>query len=79
MNVVKTISKTATGIVGVQGPYVRMRLRQRRTCVSETTEVFFQATWQQDGEKKKRTFAISVYGYARALQLAIEAREKAWK
>lgn len=72
----KTIAHSATGIVGVQGPYQRVRMRQRRTGIFSSVEVYFQATWQEDGAKRKQYFSINAYGFDRALELAIEARAK---
>lgn len=72
----KSIAHNATGIVGVQGPYIRQRHRQRKTCVSMTTEIYFQATWQDAGRKRKATFAVSVYGVEGALAAAQEARKR---
>jgi hypothetical protein len=75
----KTIAHNQTGIVGVQGPYIRQRHRQRKTCVTTTTEIYFQATWQEQGRKRKASFAVSVYGYEGAMNAARQARQRGLK
>lgn len=71
--------RTETGIVGVQGPYLRERVRVRKTGVFTHVEHYFQATWQQNGVKKKAQFSIRHYGRKRAFALAKHARETGWK
>lgn len=72
-------SRTSTGITGVQGPYTRLRTRERRTGIFSSLEVYFQATWQEDGEKRKQSFSVNHYGYNEALKLAKMARKEGRK
>lgn len=76
---IKTVSKTSTCIVGVQGPYTRVRTRERRTGIFSSIEVYFQATWQEDGRKVKQSFSVNHYGYNEALKRAKLAREEGRK
>lgn len=72
----KSIAHNDTGIVGVQGPYIRIRWRRRKTGYAQLTEHYFQATWQAGGQKRKAQFSINHYGYEEALSRAITARQE---